>query len=73
MEERQIKVVHLHFKDTGKDDYFGSLSVIYDYYKSEDIGYTLRSLQSFKITEDMPLETEKVRIIVSRLKRKKKE
>jgi len=72
MEEKQIKVVHLHFKETNKDDYLGSLSVIYDYYTKEDIGYTLRSLQGLKIEEGLPFENEKVKINIARLKRKKK-
>ena len=72
MEEKQIKVVHVHFKETGIDDYLGSLSVLYDYYSKDDIGYTLRSLQSLKIAEGIPFENDKIRINIARLKRKKK-
>lgn len=72
MVEKQIKVILVRIKSTGKEDVFGSLSAIYDEYSSDDIGYTLRSLQGFKIDEANRFENEKVEIKVFRLKTKKR-
>lgn len=73
MIEKQIKVILVRIKSTGKEDVFGSFTAIYDEYTSNDIGYTLRSLQAFKIDEDKPFENDKVEIKVFRLKTKKRE
>lgn len=70
MENQQRKIVHVFFKSTEVNEYFGSLSAIYDYYSKEDIGYTLSTLRAFKIAEDNPFENDYVRIIISRLKQK---
>lgn len=73
MVEKQTKVILVRIKSTGKEDVFGSFTAIYDEYSSEDIGYTLRSLQGFKIDEDNPFETDKVTIKIFRLKQRKRE
>lgn len=72
MEKQLRKIVHVHFKATSIDEFFGSISGIYDYYGKEDIGYTLRSLQDFNIGPDKPFENDKVIIKVSWLKQKTK-
>lgn len=66
------KIVHVHFKLSGEDEYFGSFSAIYDNHTKEDIGYTLGSLMNLRISEDNPFENNKVIIKVSWLKQKKK-
>ena len=66
------KIVHVHFKETTVDEFFGSISGIYEFYGKEDIGYALRTLQEFNIGPDNPFENEKVIIKVSWLKQKTK-
>lgn len=73
MVEKLIKVILVRFKATGHEDVFGSFTAIYDEYSSDDIGYTLRSLQGFRIDEDKPFENDKVVIKIFRLKQRKRE
>lgn len=37
-------IVHIHFKDTGIDDYFSSIKAVYKYHDTADIGLQYRSL-----------------------------
>lgn len=72
MENKEKKVVYVNIKSKGEENCFGSISAIYDYYTSDDIGYTLRTLHSFKINEERSFENDKIRIKVFRLKQKKR-
>lgn len=38
------KIVHIHFNDTGFDDYFSSIKAVFKYYTTADIGLQYRSL-----------------------------
>lgn len=38
------KVVHIHFNDTGIDDYFSSIKAVFQHYTHADIGLQYRSL-----------------------------
>lgn len=73
MENKEKKVVYVNIKNKREENCFGSISAIYDYYTSDDIGYTMRTLQSFRINEDKEFENDKIRIKVFRLKQKKRE
>lgn len=73
MAKEEKKVVYVKLKSKNEENCFGSISAIYDHYTSEDIGYTLRTLQTFKINEENEFENDKIRIKVFRLKQKKRE
>jgi hypothetical protein len=61
---------HVHFKDSGEDHYFGSVSAIYEDFGEDQIGITPESLYNFGITSKHPYSNKKVIIKKGEHKRK---
>ena len=47
-------ILHIHFKKTDEDFYFGSLAAIFDTFDAADIGAAYSTLVHFKITPERP-------------------
>jgi hypothetical protein len=62
---------HVHFKDSGEDHYFGSISAIYQDFSEDQIGISPESLYNFGITLKHPYSNRKVVIKRGEHKRKK--
>lgn len=62
---------HVHFKDSGEDHYFGSISAIYQDFSEDQIGITPESLYNYGITLKHPYNNKKVIIKRGEHKRKK--
>lgn len=54
------KIIHVHFKDDGHDEYFGSLTAIYQTHGVGDIGVTLQTLWNNHIGPSNPYENRYV-------------
>ena len=58
--DKQLKVIHLHVKETNKHYYFGSLSSIYYHFDTEQIGITHGSLKTRRLKQNGMYENKKV-------------
>lgn len=54
------KIIHVHFKDSGRDEYFGSLAAIYQVHTNIEIGATLQTLWNNRIGPTRPYENRSV-------------
>ena len=67
--DKKLKIIHLHEKETNKHHYFGSLSAVYHYFTSEQLGIAYTSLKSRGL-KDSYYENRKVVIRQDFLKTK---
>lgn len=56
------KIIHVHFNDTGVDEYFGSLAAIFQVHTEEEIGVWINTLYNFRIGPDNPYHGKRVTI-----------
>jgi hypothetical protein len=54
--KRELKVIHVHFKQTDTHDYFGSIVAVYESYSHEELGIRYNTLKNYKL----PYENKKV-------------
>jgi hypothetical protein len=71
--DKKLKVIHLYEKETNKHYYFGSISAIYNYLNTEQVGITYSSLKTCRLRTVGFYENKKVVIRQSYLLTKPKE
>lgn len=54
MIKQERTIIHLRFKESDKDFYFGSISAIYDTFDSKIIGVAMNTLYNFNLDVDKP-------------------
>lgn len=54
------KIIHVHFKVTGVDEYFGSLAAVFQVHDEDNIGVKKQSLYNYRITPEKPYENKNV-------------
>jgi hypothetical protein len=57
--DKQLKVIHLHVKETNKHYYFGSLQALCDMFDKQTIGIVYTSLKKVKLKEKGIYENNK--------------
>ncbi len=57
--EKERTVIHLQMIETDEHHYFGSISNIYQYYTSEQIGITYASLRNYGLSNEHPYKNKK--------------
>lgn len=55
-------IIHVHFKKTDEDFYFGSLAAIFGAFDASDIGAVYSTLTNYKITPERPFSNKIVTI-----------
>lgn len=54
------KIIHIHFKADGSDEYFGSIAAIYQEHTPDQIGAKYQTLANFRIGPGRPYENGSV-------------
>lgn len=68
---KREKCVHVHFKASGADFYFGSISAIYILFNKQDVGVTQNRLYQVKLEPGKPYNNKICTINVGPLYRKR--
>jgi hypothetical protein len=63
-------VIHVQFRATGKNHYFGSIAAVYDIFDHEQLGIKQNSLYDYNIEPDKPYSNKLVLIRKSEMHRK---
>jgi len=69
--DKRSKCVHVHFKESGADFYFGSISAIYALFTPADVGVTQNRLYQVKIEPGKPYQNKICTIKVGPMYRKR--
>lgn len=70
--KQERTIIHLRFNNSNEDYYYGSLSAIYDDFKSNEIGVALNTLYNFNIDINKVYSNAIVTIKKGTIKTKKK-
>jgi hypothetical protein len=68
---KRDKCVHVHFKDSGADFYFGSIAAIFYLFTPQDVGVTQNRLYQVKLEPGKPYRNKVCTINVGPLYRKR--